>query len=80
MNTAQVDAMRLEVSRSLCSTRKTELGQFMTPVQVSDFMASLFDESSRAAKLLDCGAGIGSLTLSSIKMGNRSHLATASCI
>ena len=42
--------------------RKVELGQFMTPGGVAGFMASLFTAPSRAVRLLDAGAGTGSLT------------------
>jgi tRNA1(Val) A37 N6-methylase TrmN6 len=42
--------------------RKSQLGQFMTPAQVAMFMASLFElPSKNAVRLLDAGAGQGSL-------------------
>jgi adenine-specific DNA-methyltransferase len=43
--------------------RRTELGQVLTPPAVAEFMASLFDltEPGSAARLLDPGAGVGSL-------------------
>lgn len=43
--------------------RKSQLGQFMTPQSVAEFMASLFELSSmRAIRVLDAGAGQGALT------------------
>lgn len=42
---------------------KAEFGQFMTPASVARFMASLFPASSlHSCKLLDAGAGVGSLS------------------
>jgi hypothetical protein len=46
----------------LC-TRKSALGQFMTPAPVARFMASLFPESTlKNCHLLDAGAGLGALS------------------
>lgn len=43
--------------------RKAELGQFMTPPGIAAFMASLFPlRPGKACRLLDAGAGRGSLT------------------
>jgi len=42
--------------------RKAELGQFMTPPRLAEFMASLFSERRGPFRLLDAGAGSGSLT------------------
>lgn len=42
---------------------KAELGQFMTPSVVADFMASMFPQPQvDVVRLLDPGAGVGSLT------------------
>jgi adenine-specific DNA-methyltransferase len=43
-------------------SRQEELGQFLTPPPVADFMASLFGPLPRTVRLLDAGAGAGSLT------------------
>lgn len=59
----QVDTVRKEVGHKLDQVRKSELGQFMTPSTVARFMASLFFPSTlQTARLLDAGAGIGSLS------------------
>uniref|UniRef100_A0A7C2NXG8 site-specific DNA-methyltransferase (adenine-specific) n=1 Tax=Schlesneria paludicola TaxID=360056 RepID=A0A7C2NXG8_9PLAN len=42
--------------------RRSQLGQFFTPSVVADFMASLFEPLPREIRLLDAGAGAGSLT------------------
>ena len=48
--------------------RKSQLGQFMTPQGVAEFMASLFELQSKSAiRVLDAGAGQGALTAAFIK-------------
>ena len=49
--------------RETARHRKSQLGQFMTPPSVAEFMASLFELPSKGAiRLLDAGAGQGALT------------------
>ncbi|MBI4026554.1 MAG: Eco57I restriction-modification methylase domain-containing protein [Verrucomicrobia bacterium] len=43
-------------------SRQEELGQFLTATPVADFMASMFGPLPRVVRLLDAGAGAGSLT------------------
>jgi predicted RNA methylase len=57
-----VDQVRQEANTLLNPQRKAELGQFLTPVNVAKFMASLFSPRSGPVRLLDAGAGVGSLT------------------
>lgn len=48
--------------------RKSQLGQFMTPPSVAEFMASLFELPSESTMhLLDAGAGQGALTAAFIE-------------
>lgn len=47
--------------------RKRELGQFLTPPAVADFMASLFKACWSEVRLLDAGAGTGTLSAALIK-------------
>jgi adenine-specific DNA-methyltransferase len=48
--------------------RKAQLGQFMTPSSVAEFMASLFEIPNQGAiRLLDAGAGQGALTTAFIE-------------
>ncbi|NJM30799.1 MAG: helix-turn-helix domain-containing protein [Rhizobiales bacterium] len=54
--------------------RKSQLGQFMTPPSVAEFMASLFSLPDGAAiRILDAGAGQGALTASFIERTNSRH-------
>lgn len=65
------DAIRVRVKELLEPGRKAALGQFMTPSLVARFMATMFDVPIRPAKLLDAGAGIGSLVIAAIPgLGN----------
>jgi len=58
-----VDSVRLVVGKNTPNEHKANLGQFMTPSSTADFMASLFSKPSvRECRLIDAGAGIGSLS------------------
>ncbi|OGT00660.1 MAG: hypothetical protein A2Y51_07290 [Gallionellales bacterium RIFCSPLOWO2_02_60_31] len=56
-----IDQVRREASSLLDSQRRSDLGQYMTPSHIAAFMASLFSYNGQA-RLLDAGAGVGSLT------------------
>lgn len=43
-------------------SRQEELGQFLTSTPIADFMASMFSQLPKIVRLLDAGAGAGSLT------------------
>ena len=58
-----LDQVRLAANRQLNPVRKAALGQFMTPESVANFMAGLFSNRAGAVRLLDAGAGVGSLTV-----------------
>jgi len=60
-NSVYPRVMKLAVTESVRS-RKEELGQFFTPKPVAEFMASMFGALPRSVRLLDAGAGAGSLT------------------
>jgi adenine-specific DNA-methyltransferase len=47
--------------------KQRELGQFLTPNPVADFMASLFESRWQYWNLLDAGAGCGSLSAALVK-------------
>lgn len=56
-----LDQMRLQLNEELVN--KTLYSQYLTPVSVAQFMASLFDSNSHEPiEILDAGAGIGTLT------------------
>lgn len=60
--TARADKVRREVSPRLDGNRRAELGQFLTPEPVAADMAAMFGELPADVRLLDAGAGVGSLT------------------
>jgi predicted RNA methylase len=68
---AGVDQVRLETAERLDRKRKAALGQFMTPANIAAFMATLFSEKRGAVRLLDAGAGVGSLTAAFIERSGR---------
>lgn len=57
-----IDKARRHASRQLDPSEQSRLGQYMTPTAIADFMASLFTHWPSRARLLDPGAGLGSLT------------------
>jgi adenine-specific DNA-methyltransferase len=57
----RVERRRLVATRSLSPERRSALGQFMTPRPVAGFMASLFHRLEGDVRVLDAGAGVGSL-------------------
>ncbi|WP_374091074.1 Eco57I restriction-modification methylase domain-containing protein [Methylomicrobium lacus] len=58
-----VDTIRKDVGRNISQEQKSNLGQFMTPLPVARFMAAQFRPSTlQTCRLLDAGAGVGSLT------------------
>lgn len=67
MNVAVLDNLRLEANARLDPSNKSKLGQFMTPSVIAEFMSKFFVETNSPINLLDCGAGIGSLTISALK-------------
>jgi adenine-specific DNA-methyltransferase len=58
-----IEQRRLRVSKNTEAKRKSQLGQFLTPARTAQFMASLFTaQDNLDCRLLDAGAGIGSLS------------------
>jgi adenine-specific DNA-methyltransferase len=51
----------------LVESRQHELGQFSTPAPLASFMACMFTPSWQSVRLLDAGAGIGSLSVTFIE-------------
>ncbi|MEJ1964777.1 MAG: BsuBI/PstI family type II restriction endonuclease [Gammaproteobacteria bacterium] len=75
MSLAAAEVQRIAVSQSIDRARRSELGQFFTPSSVAKFMASLLDFRGGEARLLDPGAGIGSLTAAAIEQAGSAKLA-----
>ncbi len=59
---SSVEKNRLALSRSTDAGKKSRLGQFLTPERIATFMAGLFPAGEGSCRLLDAGAGIGSLS------------------
>ncbi|WP_438039889.1 Eco57I restriction-modification methylase domain-containing protein [Sorangium sp. So ce128] len=57
----RVNLRRIEAARALDPLTRSALGQFLTPPPVASFMASLFERSCEEIRVLDAGAGVGSL-------------------
>lgn len=58
-----VEKTRLRVSKSTEAKKKSQLGQFLTPARTAQYMAGLFyPAKDGVCRLLDPGAGIGSLS------------------
>jgi len=57
-----VEQTRLQLSKSTEAKKKSRLGQFLTPERTAAFMAGLFPDGKGCCRLLDPGAGIGSLS------------------
>lgn len=57
-----IEARGQRLGDALDPMRRAELGQFFTPSGVAAFMADMFTIADGPARLLDPGAGIGSLT------------------
>lgn len=59
---------RVDASLKLDPKKRAVLGQYMTPAPIGHFMAGLFSDTSGEIRLLDAGAGIGSLTAAFVEM------------
>jgi adenine-specific DNA-methyltransferase len=57
-----IEERRQRTGKALDPVRRSELGQFFTPSEVAAFIADMLDVTDRPARLLDPGAGVGSLT------------------
>ncbi|NOJ82335.1 BsuBI/PstI family type II restriction endonuclease [Myxococcus xanthus] len=59
---AEVERLRVEANQSLNPAHRAALGQFMTPAPIARRMAAFFKAYRPHLRLLDAGAGVGSLT------------------
>lgn len=57
-----IERTRLQISKATDATKKSQFGQFLTPAPTAAFMANLFPATGGSCRLLDAGAGIGSLS------------------
>jgi len=58
---SEVEQARLRLSKNTDAKKKSQYGQFLTPGGTAAFMAGLFPAADGTCRLLDAGAGIGSL-------------------
>ncbi|TVP98223.1 MAG: SAM-dependent methyltransferase [Planctomycetaceae bacterium] len=56
------EALRQALGEDSVAEHQSQLGQFLSPLPIAEFMASLFPTIEGNVRLLDPGAGIGSLT------------------
>ena len=78
-----LDKTRIKVSKNTPETIKEELGQYLTPCSIADFMASLFSEEKLSnCDILDPGAGMGILTkaLSSRVLENNNSIKSITAV
>ena len=75
-----IDERRVAIALATPEKRKSELGQFMTPSVIATFMASMFNPlGKKNIRLLDAGAGIGSLTAAFAERAAREKAASLQC-
>lgn len=76
-STKTLELRRESLAKKTAAKKKSELGQFMTAAPIADFMAALFgDLHGRSVRLLDAGAGMGSLTAAFQRMAARQGAAS----
>ncbi len=69
---------RVDAALRLDPKKRSLLGQYMTPSPIGRFMAGLFDDVSGDIRLLDPGAGVGSLTAAFVERLCQSEVRPAS--
>lgn len=65
-----IEQTRLRVSKSVGVKKKSQFGQFLTSARIAEFMVSLFPDGKGHCRLLDAGAGIGSLSAAFLERWN----------
>lgn len=73
--TTDIERARLRLSRDTAAEKKSAFGQFLTPERTAAFMAGLFPPSKGVCRLLDPGAGIGSLSAAFLERWRSGDLA-----
>ena len=58
---------RIDAGSKLDPEKRSALGQYMTPAPIARYMASLFAGLEDGVRLLDAGAGVGSLTAACVE-------------
>jgi adenine-specific DNA-methyltransferase len=69
-----VDFLRIDASRRIDRDKRSQMGQFLTPAPVAKMMASMFQADRLIIRLLDAGAGVGTLSAAFIEeLCSREH-------
>jgi len=63
----KLDHVRQSFNTATSRTDRSEIGQFLTPVSIADFMSSLFEPRTKKVRILDPGAGAGVLFATCVK-------------
>lgn len=71
---SKIETTRLMLSSNTDVKKKSRLGQFFTSSRTAAFMASLFPDADGCCRLLDAGAGIGSLSAAFLERWVSSNL------
>lgn len=61
-----VELLRLRATRELNPETRSQFGQFLTPTAVARFMASMVRAPGSTVRLLEAGAGVGSLVAAAV--------------
>ena len=62
----RADFFRLDANRRLQTSRNADWGQFLTPAPVARLLAELLEGKQKDVRILDAGAGVGSLTAAAV--------------
>ena len=63
---SELDRLRVEASAAIATPKRSELGQYFTPPRLASFLATFFERFTPETRLLDAGAGFGSLTAAAV--------------
>jgi adenine-specific DNA-methyltransferase len=75
-----LDARRQAFAAATPQRHKSDMGQFMTPSVIANFMAGMFGPlAGKEVRLLDAGAGIGSLTAAFAKRAAGEGIKSLQC-
>lgn len=75
-----IDERRQAIARATPNKHKSAMGQFMTPMVIARFMAGRFSSlAGKNIRLLDAGAGIGSLTAAFAERAAREKANSLEC-
>jgi adenine-specific DNA-methyltransferase len=80
LSNGSIDARREQIALTTPQKHKSAYGQFMTPSVIASFMASMFlPLGKKNIRLLDAGAGIGSLTAAVAHRAAKEKAASLEC-